>query len=133
MTFVMPNLNPANVAEYLEFGLYGIALSRFSGMWVGFKAMDYFHSDGYASLLSGTEVRVNPWVRADKLYPRVVRGGSWREFPEGLRSAARSASYFLASSIFRSRLRSYDASTHSFTSGRISLVRTRGVTFQYGL
>ena len=27
MTFVMPNLNPANVAEYLEFGLYGIALS----------------------------------------------------------------------------------------------------------
>lgn len=39
LTFVMPNLNPANVAEYLEFGLYGIALSRFSGMWVGFKAI----------------------------------------------------------------------------------------------
>ena len=39
MTFVMPNLNPASVAEYLEFGLYGIALSRFSGMWVGFKAI----------------------------------------------------------------------------------------------
>ncbi len=39
MTFMMPNLNPANVAEYLHFGLYGIALSRFSGMWVGFKAI----------------------------------------------------------------------------------------------
>ncbi len=39
LTFVMPHLNPANVAEYLEFGLYGIALSRFSGMWVGFKAI----------------------------------------------------------------------------------------------
>ncbi len=39
LTFVMPNLNPANVAEYLEFGLYGIALSRYSGMWVGFKAI----------------------------------------------------------------------------------------------
>ena len=39
MTWLMPNLNPANVAEYLEFGLYGIALSRFSGMWVGFKAI----------------------------------------------------------------------------------------------
>ncbi len=39
LTFMMPNLNPANVAEYLEFGLYGIALSRFSGMWVGFKAI----------------------------------------------------------------------------------------------
>ncbi len=39
MTWLMPNLNPANVAEYLEYGLYGIALSRFSGMWVGFKAI----------------------------------------------------------------------------------------------
>ena len=39
LTFMMPNLNPANVAEYIEFGLYGLALSRFSGMWVGFKAI----------------------------------------------------------------------------------------------
>lgn len=39
MTFMMPNLNPSNVAEYLHFGLYGLALSRFSGMWVGFKAI----------------------------------------------------------------------------------------------
>jgi indolepyruvate ferredoxin oxidoreductase len=39
LTFMMPWLNPANVAEFLEFGLYGIALSRYSGMWVGFKAI----------------------------------------------------------------------------------------------
>jgi len=39
LTFVMPHLNPASIAEYLEFGLYGFALSRFSGMWVGFKAI----------------------------------------------------------------------------------------------
>ena len=39
MTFMMPNLNPSSIAEYLEFGLYGLALSRFSGMWVGFKAI----------------------------------------------------------------------------------------------
>jgi indolepyruvate ferredoxin oxidoreductase len=39
LTWLMPNLNPASVAEYLQFGLYGIALSRFSGMWVGFKAI----------------------------------------------------------------------------------------------
>jgi indolepyruvate ferredoxin oxidoreductase len=35
----MPVLHPANVAEYLEFGLYGWALSRFCGAWVGFKAI----------------------------------------------------------------------------------------------
>ncbi len=39
LSWFMPNLNPADLAEYLEFGLYGIALSRYSGMWVGFKAI----------------------------------------------------------------------------------------------
>jgi len=35
----MPVVNPANIAEMIEFGLYGWALSRFSGAWVGFKAI----------------------------------------------------------------------------------------------
>ncbi len=39
MSFFMPTLNPASVAEYLEYAEYGYALSRFSGMWVGFKAI----------------------------------------------------------------------------------------------
>jgi indolepyruvate ferredoxin oxidoreductase len=39
LTFMMPHLNPADIAEYLDFGLYGFALSRYSGMWVGFKAI----------------------------------------------------------------------------------------------
>ncbi len=34
-----PIVAPASVAEYLEFGLYGWALSRFSGNWVGFTAL----------------------------------------------------------------------------------------------
>jgi indolepyruvate ferredoxin oxidoreductase len=36
---MMPILNPATIREYLEYGLYGFALSRFSGCWVGFKAV----------------------------------------------------------------------------------------------
>jgi len=39
MTFLMPTLNPASIGEYLSFGEYGYALSRYSGMWVGFKAI----------------------------------------------------------------------------------------------
>lgn len=39
MSWYMPSLNPASIAEYIEFGLYGYALSRYSGMWVGFKAV----------------------------------------------------------------------------------------------
>lgn len=37
--FGMPYLNPANVQEYLDFGLLGIALSRYSGCWVGMKCV----------------------------------------------------------------------------------------------
>lgn len=36
---MMPILNPSTVQEYLDFGLYGFAMSRFSGCWVGFKAI----------------------------------------------------------------------------------------------
>ncbi|MDM7255342.1 MAG: indolepyruvate ferredoxin oxidoreductase family protein, partial [Paracoccus sp. (in: a-proteobacteria)] len=39
MAWFMPTLNPASIREYLEFGAYGFALSRFSGTWVGFKAI----------------------------------------------------------------------------------------------
>lgn len=39
LNWFMPVLAPSNVAEFLEFGEYGYALSRFSGMWVGFKAV----------------------------------------------------------------------------------------------
>ncbi len=39
MAWFMPVLNPADVSEFLTFGEYGFALSRYSGTWVGFKAV----------------------------------------------------------------------------------------------
>ncbi len=36
---MMPVLNPAGVQEFLDVGLYGFALSRFAGLWVGFKVI----------------------------------------------------------------------------------------------
>jgi len=39
MNFFMPTIHPANVAEFLPFAEWGYALSRFSGMWAGFKAI----------------------------------------------------------------------------------------------
>ena len=35
----MPILNPATVQDYLDLGLYGWAMSRYSGCWVGFKCL----------------------------------------------------------------------------------------------
>ena len=35
----MPIVSPAGVQEILDYGLYGFALSRFAGIWVGLKTM----------------------------------------------------------------------------------------------
>ncbi|KPP87860.1 MAG: indolepyruvate ferredoxin oxidoreductase [Rhodobacteraceae bacterium HLUCCO07] len=35
----MPVVSPAGVQEILDYGIYGIALSRFAGVWVGLKTM----------------------------------------------------------------------------------------------
>ena len=36
---MIPTLNPAGVQEILDYGLYGLAMSRFTGTWVGLKCM----------------------------------------------------------------------------------------------
>ena len=36
---MIPVVNPAGVAELLEFGLLGFALARYSGCWVGLKCV----------------------------------------------------------------------------------------------
>ncbi|MEQ9562336.1 MAG: hypothetical protein RLN69_07440, partial [Woeseiaceae bacterium] len=70
LAWLMPHLNPANVAEYLEYGLYGIALSRFSGMWVGFKAIS-------ETVESAMSVELPP-------YPQFVVPPDFKAPPDGL-------------------------------------------------
>jgi len=49
----MPVFHPATVQEYLDYGIYGWALSRFSGCWVGFKCVTDV-------IESGASVSVDP-------------------------------------------------------------------------
>jgi len=43
----IPILHPSSVQDYVDFGLYGWALSRYSGCWVGFKCLtDTIDSSG---------------------------------------------------------------------------------------
>jgi indolepyruvate ferredoxin oxidoreductase len=39
MAAYMPELYPASLSEFVEYGLLGIAMSRYTGTWVGFKAV----------------------------------------------------------------------------------------------
>ncbi|NVJ45895.1 MAG: formylglycine-generating enzyme family protein [Cytophagia bacterium] len=47
--------------------------------------------DAYAETYDASQTE-NPWIVPTKTYPRVVRGGSWVDEPEALRSSARKAS-----------------------------------------
>jgi formylglycine-generating enzyme required for sulfatase activity len=53
--------------------------------------LDQYFPDFYAQF-AGDEPAVNPLAVPSTLYPRVVRGGSWFDDPEMLRSAAREKS-----------------------------------------
>ena len=60
MAWFMPTLNPASVSEYLEFAEYGYALSRYSGMWVGFKAISETVEGASSFLLKPDRVFAKP-------------------------------------------------------------------------
>ncbi|THF63923.1 indolepyruvate ferredoxin oxidoreductase family protein [Pseudothauera nasutitermitis] len=51
---MMPVLAPAGVQEYIDFGVHGYALSRYSGCWVAFKAL----AD---TVETSASVDVDPW------------------------------------------------------------------------
>ncbi|MBT2337108.1 indolepyruvate ferredoxin oxidoreductase family protein [Variovorax paradoxus] len=61
----MPVLQPACVAEYLEFGLYGYELSRFSGAWVGMAALSEVVESAGTVDLDLIELHVAAWADAD--------------------------------------------------------------------
>ena len=49
--------------------------------------------DQYADDFYTQKNEKNAWNQPEKLYPRVLRGGSWQDQADGLRSAARKSSY----------------------------------------
>jgi len=77
LTFFMPILNPSSVAEYLSFGEYGYALSRFSGMWVGFKAT----TETVESAMSVDLLPPREFVTPDFIVPQSGLHYRWPDFP----------------------------------------------------
>ena len=55
---MMPVLNPADIQEVVDLGLYGYALSRFSGCWVGFKVIQETADATQTILLDQDELKV---------------------------------------------------------------------------
>jgi len=54
----IPVLNPANVQDYLDFGLHGYAMSRYSGLWIGFKCVTDVVESGSSVIVDPERVQV---------------------------------------------------------------------------
>jgi len=54
----IPVLNPANVQDYLDFGLHGYAMSRYSGLWIGFKCVTDVVESGASVYVDPDRVQV---------------------------------------------------------------------------
>ena len=64
---MIPVLNPANVQEILDYGLYGFALSRFAGVWVGLKCVK--DNIEQTAIVDASLGRVTPVIPADFVLP----------------------------------------------------------------
>ncbi|WP_271270973.1 indolepyruvate ferredoxin oxidoreductase family protein [Aliamphritea hakodatensis] len=58
MDALMPYLYPGNIQELIEYGLYGWAMSRYSGCWVGLKALAEVMDSGSRVDLNQTRVTI---------------------------------------------------------------------------
>ncbi|MFD1709487.1 indolepyruvate ferredoxin oxidoreductase family protein [Ottowia sp. GY511] len=84
----MPVVAPATVGEHLEFGLYGWALSRYSGNWVALTSLSEVVESGATVDLDAINARVAAWKSADEV--RALTGHQppaeglhyrWPDFP----------------------------------------------------
>ncbi len=90
----------ATLAEHACFGAekYAPVGARKPNAWglydmhgnVAEWTLDQYHPDAYTKLQPGPAT--GRWVRSTQPYPHVIRGGSWNDPPELLRSAARRGS-----------------------------------------
>ncbi|WP_370156298.1 indolepyruvate ferredoxin oxidoreductase family protein [Ferrovibrio sp.] len=79
MAAMMPMLNPASVQEFLDYGLLGWAMSRYAGVWVGFKCQT-------ETVESSASVSIDP-ARLQIVYPedfRMPPGGLNIRWPDGI-------------------------------------------------
>ena len=75
----IPVLNPSNVQDYLDFGLHGYAMSRYSGCWIAFKCVTDVVESGASVIVDPDRVQVK--MPADFSLPKEGLNIRW---PDGI-------------------------------------------------
>ena len=76
---MIPILNPAGVQEIIDYGLYGFALSRYSGCWIGIKCVH--DTVNTAATVDVDPERINPRAPDDFSLPPGGLNIRWPDLP----------------------------------------------------
>ncbi len=117
---LIPVLNPASVQEYIDYGLHGFAMSRYSGCWIAFKCVTDV-------VESGASVDVNPH-RVNVVIPTdfaLPPGGLNIRWPDGiLEQEARLLDYKVYAALAYVRANRLDRIVWDSPRARLGIVTT---------
>ena len=117
---MIPVLNPANVQEYLDYGLHGFAMSRYAGVWVGFKCVTDVVESGASVYIDPHRVQVK--IPTDFALPP---GGLSIRWPDGiLEQEARLLDYKVYAALAYVRANGLDRIIWNSPRARLGIVTT---------
>lgn len=116
----VPMLNPSSIQDILDMGLFGIAMSRYSGLWVGFKCLGDT-MDSSASVYARHE-KIDFKIPTDFKMPE---GGLSIRWPDtGVAQEARVLNYKLPAAKAFARANNIDKVTYESKKQSLGIVTT---------
>src|SRR5687768_1042820 len=117
---LIPVLNPSSVQDYLDLGLHGYAMSRFSGCWVAFKCVTDVVESGSSVIVDPHKVQIK--LPADFALPP---GGLNIRWPDGiLEQEARILDYKVYAALAYARANGLDRVIWDSPKARLGIATT---------
>ena len=117
---LIPVLNPSNVQEYIDYGLHGFAMSRYSGCWIAFKCVTDVVESGASVDIDPHRVKVV--IPGDFALPP---GGLNIRWPDGiLEQEARLLDYKVYAAIAYVRANKLDRIVWDSPRARLGIITT---------
>ena len=115
---LIPHLNPASVQDYLDLGLHGYAMSRYSGCWVAFKCVTDVVESGASVLVDPDRVQIR--IPTDFVAPADGLNIRW---PDGiLEQEARILDWKVYAALAYARANALDRIVYDSTKARLGII-----------
>jgi indolepyruvate ferredoxin oxidoreductase len=117
---LIPVLNPSHVQDYLDLGLHGYAMSRYSGLWVAFKCVTDIVESGASVVVDPSRIQAR--IPADFVLPA---GGLNIRWPDGiLEQEARILDYKVYAALAYARENGLDKVIFDSPKARLGIITT---------